>query len=181
MKQKSVESGHEVVSGAILQGLKHLLQEEELCKGTGELFIRQKKMLIFLGHGDYSSANTKVLRMVNTTGVENEAKQIEALQNELQKTKEQLLAVQELKGQSVERANSNIRKAEGTQKHFDEQVHLTPECQQVDIFIRRMNSIPVIHSQFNCRIFQQENVVAKKQHMAVSSFPFSCAGNSNLD
>lgn len=54
-----------------------------------------------LGHGDYSSANTKVLRMVNTLGVENEAKQtIEALQNELQKTKEQLLAVQELKGQS---------------------------------------------------------------------------------
>ncbi|KAK4378732.1 hypothetical protein RND71_000594 [Anisodus tanguticus] len=54
-----------------------------------------------LGDGDYSSANTKVLRMVNTLGVEHEAKQtIEALQNELQKTKEQLLAVQELKGQS---------------------------------------------------------------------------------
>lgn len=41
--------------------------------------------------------------MVNTLGVENEAKQtIEALQNELQKTKEQLLAVQELKGQSAD-------------------------------------------------------------------------------
>lgn len=54
-----------------------------------------------LGHGDYSSANTKVLRMVNTLGVESEAKQtIEALQNELQKTKEKLLAVQELKEQS---------------------------------------------------------------------------------
>ncbi|CAN4110779.1 unnamed protein product [Withania somnifera] len=56
-----------------------------------------------LGHGDYSSGSTKVLRMVNTLGVENEAKQtIKALQNELQKTKEQLLAVQELKGQSAD-------------------------------------------------------------------------------
>ncbi|KAJ0013716.1 hypothetical protein Pint_20703 [Pistacia integerrima] len=54
-----------------------------------------------LGHGDYSSANTKVLRMVNTLAVDNEAKQtIEALQTELQKTKEKLQAVEELKGQS---------------------------------------------------------------------------------
>lgn len=54
-----------------------------------------------LGHGDFSSANTKVLRMVNTLGVDNEAKQtIEALQNELQKTKEKLQAVEELKKQS---------------------------------------------------------------------------------
>ncbi|VVB15495.1 unnamed protein product [Arabis nemorensis] len=54
-----------------------------------------------LGHGDFSAANTKVLRMVNTLGVENEAKQtIEALQAELQKTRERLLAVEELKSQS---------------------------------------------------------------------------------
>ncbi|XP_019169506.1 PREDICTED: mitotic spindle checkpoint protein MAD1 isoform X1 [Ipomoea nil] len=54
-----------------------------------------------LGHGDYSSATTKVLRMVNTLGVDNETKQtIEALQNELQKTKEKLHAVEELKKQS---------------------------------------------------------------------------------
>ncbi|CAH8355932.1 unnamed protein product [Eruca vesicaria subsp. sativa] len=54
-----------------------------------------------LGHGDFSAANTRVLRMVNTLGVENEAKQtIEALQAELQKTKERLQAVEELKGQS---------------------------------------------------------------------------------
>lgn len=39
--------------------------------------------------------------MVNTLGVETEAKQtIEALQNELQKAKEKLLAVEELKKQS---------------------------------------------------------------------------------
>ncbi|VFQ88647.1 unnamed protein product [Cuscuta campestris] len=51
-----------------------------------------------LGHGDYSSANTKVLRMVNTLGVDNEAKQtIEVLQSELQKTKEKLQALEELK------------------------------------------------------------------------------------
>ncbi|MED6205685.1 coiled-coil domain-containing protein mad1 [Stylosanthes scabra] len=54
-----------------------------------------------LGHGDFSAANTKVLRMVNTLTVDNEAKQtIEALQTELQKTKEKLKAVEELKGQS---------------------------------------------------------------------------------
>lgn len=54
-----------------------------------------------LGHGEFSAANTRVLRMVNTLGVENEAKQtIEALQAELQKTRERLLAVEELKSQS---------------------------------------------------------------------------------
>jgi len=54
-----------------------------------------------LGHGDFSAANTKVLRMVNTLTVDNEAKQtIEALQTELQKTQEKLKAVEELKSQS---------------------------------------------------------------------------------
>ncbi|KAJ4810842.1 Mitotic spindle checkpoint protein MAD1 [Rhynchospora pubera] len=53
-----------------------------------------------LGHGDYSSSNTKVLRMVHTLAVENEAKQtIEALQAELKRTTERLQAVEELKGQ----------------------------------------------------------------------------------
>lgn len=56
-----------------------------------------------LGHGDFSSANTKVLRMVNTLAVDNEAKQtIEALQKELEKTKEKLQAVEELKKQSAD-------------------------------------------------------------------------------
>ncbi|XP_062030335.1 mitotic spindle checkpoint protein MAD1 [Rosa rugosa] len=56
-----------------------------------------------LGHGDFSAANTKVLRMVNTLTVDNEAKQtIEALRTELQKTKEKLQAVEELKSQSGE-------------------------------------------------------------------------------
>jgi len=54
-----------------------------------------------LGHGDYSTSSTKVLRMVNTLAVDNEAKQtIEALQAELKKTKERLQAVEELKGQT---------------------------------------------------------------------------------
>lgn len=142
-KQKSVESGHEVVSGAILQELEASVAKKENCikelesylSEQKEVNIRQLNEIKFLneklnnearriksleregdglrsqiallesklGHGDYSSANTKVLRMVNTLGVENEAKQtIEALQNELQKTKEQLLAVQELKGQSAD-------------------------------------------------------------------------------
>ncbi|KAF2573906.1 hypothetical protein F2Q70_00003664 [Brassica cretica] len=60
-----------------------------------------KRIEAMLGHGDFSAANTRVLRMVNTLGVENEAKQtIEALQAELQKTKERLQAVEELKSQS---------------------------------------------------------------------------------
>ncbi|KAK6805238.1 hypothetical protein RDI58_003023 [Solanum bulbocastanum] len=142
-KQKSVESGQEVVSGAILQELETSLAKKENCikelesclSEQKEVNIRQLNEIKFLndklnnearriksleregdglrsqiallesklGHGDYSSANTKVLRMVNTLGVEKEAKQtIEALQNELQKTKEQLLAVQELKGQSAD-------------------------------------------------------------------------------
>ncbi|WOL03614.1 mitotic spindle checkpoint protein MAD1 isoform X1 [Canna indica] len=53
-----------------------------------------------LGHGDYSSANTKVLRMVNTLAVDNETKHtIEALRAELKKTQAKLQAVEELKGQ----------------------------------------------------------------------------------
>ncbi|CAI9101502.1 OLC1v1038840C1 [Oldenlandia corymbosa var. corymbosa] len=56
-----------------------------------------------LGHGDFSSANTKVLRMVNSLAVDDEAKRtIEALQKELQKMKEKLLAVEELKKQSAD-------------------------------------------------------------------------------
>lgn len=55
-----------------------------------------------LGHGDYSAANTKVLRMVNTLAVDDEAKHtIDALQVELQKAQAKLQAVEELKGQSV--------------------------------------------------------------------------------
>ncbi|KAK9070954.1 hypothetical protein SSX86_009522 [Deinandra increscens subsp. villosa] len=56
---------------------------------------------VLLGHGDFSSASTKVLRMVNSLAVDSEAKQtIEALQNELQKTKDKLQAIEELKKQS---------------------------------------------------------------------------------
>lgn len=55
-----------------------------------------------LGHGDFSAANTKVLRMVNTLAVDDETKHtIEALQAELRKTQAKLQAVEELNGQSV--------------------------------------------------------------------------------
>ncbi|CDO97655.1 unnamed protein product [Coffea canephora] len=73
--------------------------EREGDRLRSELALLESK----LGHGDFSSANTKVLRMVNTLAVDNEAKQtIEALQNELQKTKEKLQAVEELKKQSAD-------------------------------------------------------------------------------
>ncbi|KAL5789215.1 hypothetical protein ACOSQ2_004103 [Xanthoceras sorbifolium] len=71
--------------------------ERESDRLRSEISLLEAK----LGHGDFSSANTKVLRMVNTLAVDNEAKQtIEALQTELQKTKEKLQAVEELKSQS---------------------------------------------------------------------------------
>ncbi|XP_039053624.1 mitotic spindle checkpoint protein MAD1-like isoform X2 [Hibiscus syriacus] len=71
--------------------------ERESDRLRSEISLLESK----LGHGDYSSANTKVLRMVNTLAVDNESKQtIEALQTELQKTKEKLQALEELKNQS---------------------------------------------------------------------------------
>ncbi|XP_073123988.1 mitotic spindle checkpoint protein MAD1 isoform X2 [Henckelia pumila] len=76
-----------------------------------------------LGHGDFSSANTKVLRMVNTLAVDNEAKQtIEALQNELQKTKEKLLAVEELKKQSPDAGTLVDSYVAGKIKQLKEQI-----------------------------------------------------------
>ncbi|XVF23150.1 hypothetical protein REPUB_Repub13aG0012800 [Reevesia pubescens] len=71
--------------------------ERESDRLRSEISLLEAK----LGHGDYSAANTKVLRMVNTLSVDNDAKQtIEALQTELQKTKEKLQALEELKSQS---------------------------------------------------------------------------------
>ncbi|KAM7251520.1 hypothetical protein ACFE04_023403 [Oxalis oulophora] len=70
--------------------------ERESDRLRSEISLLESK----LGHGDYSTANTKVLRMVNTLGVDSEAKQtIEALRTELQKTKEKLQAIEELNNQ----------------------------------------------------------------------------------
>ncbi|CAN0907383.1 Mitotic spindle checkpoint protein MAD1 [Linum grandiflorum] len=70
--------------------------ERESDRLRSEISLLESK----LGHGDFSAANTKVLRMVNTLAVDNDAKQtIEALQSELQKTKEKLQALEELKSQ----------------------------------------------------------------------------------
>ncbi|CAN1147386.1 Mitotic spindle checkpoint protein MAD1 [Linum perenne] len=70
--------------------------ERESDRLHSEISLLESK----LGHGDFSAANTKVLRMVNTLAVDNDAKQtIEALQSELQKTKEKLQALEELKSQ----------------------------------------------------------------------------------
>ncbi|KAK4491274.1 hypothetical protein RD792_002010 [Penstemon davidsonii] len=76
-----------------------------------------------LGHGDFSSANTKVLRMVNTLAVDNEAKQtIEALQNELQKTKEKLQAVEEFRKQSSDAGTLVDSDIAGKIKQLKEQI-----------------------------------------------------------
>ncbi|XP_076903078.1 mitotic spindle checkpoint protein MAD1-like [Bidens hawaiensis] len=75
--------------------IKSLEREDDRLRA--EIAILESK----LGHGDFSSASTKVLRMVNSLAVDSEAKQtIEALQNELQKTKDKLQAIEELKKQS---------------------------------------------------------------------------------
>eukprot|EP00258_Populus_trichocarpa_P038795 XP_024454814.1 mitotic spindle checkpoint protein MAD1 isoform X1 [Populus trichocarpa] len=72
--------------------------ERESDRLRAEISLLESK----LGHGDFSAANTKVLRMFNTLAVDSEAKQsIEALRTELKKTKEKLQAVEELKSQSV--------------------------------------------------------------------------------
>ncbi|CAI0378539.1 unnamed protein product [Linum tenue] len=71
--------------------------ERENDRLRSEIFLLESK----IGHGDFSAANTKVLRMVNTLAVGNDAKQtIEALQSELQRTKEKLQALEEYKSQS---------------------------------------------------------------------------------
>lgn len=76
-----------------------------------------------LGHGDFSSAKTKVLRMVNTLAVDNEAKQtIETLQSELQKTKEKLQAVEELKKQSAGDGKLVDSYISGKILHYKEQI-----------------------------------------------------------
>ncbi|KAD6795496.1 hypothetical protein E3N88_06392 [Mikania micrantha] len=75
--------------------IKSLEREDDRLRS--EIAILESK----LGHGNFSSASTKVLRMVNSLAVDSEAKQtIEALQNELQKTKDKLQAIEELKKQS---------------------------------------------------------------------------------
>ncbi|GAB2283853.1 hypothetical protein Dimus_018339 [Dionaea muscipula] len=60
-----------------------------------------------LGQGEYSAMNTKVLRMVNTLGLDNEASQtILALQRELQIANQRLQVVEELKRQSADAGKS---------------------------------------------------------------------------
>ncbi|XP_010030229.2 mitotic spindle checkpoint protein MAD1 isoform X1 [Eucalyptus grandis] len=77
--------------------------ERESDRLRSEISLLESK----LGHGDFSAASTKVLRMVNTLAVDNEAKQtIQALQTELQKTKDRLQAVEELNNQSGNAAKS---------------------------------------------------------------------------
>ncbi|XAR56252.1 hypothetical protein NMG60_11036658 [Bertholletia excelsa] len=77
--------------------IKSLEREEDRLRS--EISLLESK----LGHGDFSSANTRVLRMVNTLAVDSEAKQtIEALKSELQKMTEKLQAVEELKKESAD-------------------------------------------------------------------------------
>ncbi|KAK6159679.1 hypothetical protein DH2020_003060 [Rehmannia glutinosa] len=103
--------------------LKNVVQElrEPTNRESGtELF---SGTIVQLGHGDFSSANTKVLRMVNTLAVDNEAKQtIDALQNELQKAKEKLQAVEELKKQSADAGTHVDSYIAGKIKQLKEQI-----------------------------------------------------------
>ncbi|XP_047950653.1 mitotic spindle checkpoint protein MAD1 [Salvia hispanica] len=101
------------------EGRRVKMLEREGDRLRSEISLLESK----LGHGDFSSANTKVLRMVNTLAVENEAKlTIEALQNELQKTKEKLLAVEELKNQSSDAGTHVDSYVAGKIKQLKEQI-----------------------------------------------------------
>ncbi|KAL6517819.1 hypothetical protein OROMI_033520 [Orobanche minor] len=93
--------------------------ERESDRLRSEISLLESK----LGHGDFSSANTKVLRMVNTLAVDNEAKQtIEVLQDELQKTKEKLQAVEEFKKQSSDAGTHVDSYIAGKIKQLKEQI-----------------------------------------------------------
>ncbi|KAL6545686.1 hypothetical protein OROGR_009560 [Orobanche gracilis] len=93
--------------------------ERESDRLRSEISLLESK----LGHGDFSSANTKVLRMVNTLAVDSEAKQtIEALHDELQKTKEKLQAVEEFKKQSSDAGTHVDSYIAGKIKQLKEQI-----------------------------------------------------------
>ncbi|XP_057976402.1 mitotic spindle checkpoint protein MAD1 [Malania oleifera] len=93
--------------------------ERESDRLRAEISLLESK----LGHGDFSTANTKVLRMVNTLAIDNEAKQtIEALQTELQKTKEKLQAFEELKRQSADAGQLVDSYISGQIVQFKEQI-----------------------------------------------------------
>ncbi|CAN6475399.1 unnamed protein product [Victoria cruziana] len=71
--------------------------EREGDRLRSEILLLESK----LGHGDYSASTTKVLRMVNTLAIDNEAKHtIETLRSELQKAQAKLQVIEDLKGQS---------------------------------------------------------------------------------
>ncbi|GAU44668.1 hypothetical protein TSUD_204480, partial [Trifolium subterraneum] len=166
--------------------------ERESDRFRSEISLLEAK----LGHGDFSAANTKVLRMVNTLTVDNEAKQtIEALQNELQKTKEKLKAVEELKSQSGETGKlvdsyisdkilqlkeqiATLEKREERYKTvFADRISVfrracceifgykvnnytsQPEVsRQVEIFIRKMNSIPAFTANITVESFNRRTL-----------------------
>uniref|UniRef100_A0A7N0ZWV9 Mitotic spindle checkpoint protein MAD1 n=1 Tax=Kalanchoe fedtschenkoi TaxID=63787 RepID=A0A7N0ZWV9_KALFE len=93
--------------------------ERESDRLRSEISLLESK----LGHGDYSAANTKVLRMVNTLSVDSEAKQtIEALQTELRKAKEKLEAFEELKRQSADAGKSVDSYVSGKLVQYKEQI-----------------------------------------------------------
>ncbi|XP_058089997.1 mitotic spindle checkpoint protein MAD1 isoform X2 [Magnolia sinica] len=135
-----------------------------------------------LGHGDYSAANTKVLRMVNTLAVDNEGKHtIEALQAELQKTKAKLQAVEDLKGQSeagtivdshipeklaqLKAQIATLEKREERYKTvFAEKISVFRRAccslfgYKVEIFIRKMNSIPAFTANLTVESFNRRTL-----------------------
>ncbi|CAM8987062.1 hypothetical protein QQ045_007831 [Rhodiola kirilowii] len=93
--------------------------EREADRLRSEISLLESK----LGHGDYSAANTKVLRMVNTLSVENEARQtIEVLQTQLHKAKEKLEAFEELERQSADAGKSVDSYISGKLVQYKEQI-----------------------------------------------------------
>lgn len=93
--------------------------EREADRYRSEISLLELK----LGHGDYSAANTKVLRMVNTLGLDNEASQtILTLQRELQMASQKLQVVDELKKQSADAGKSVDSYISGKIRQLKEQI-----------------------------------------------------------
>ncbi|GAB2231290.1 hypothetical protein Droror1_Dr00027580 [Drosera rotundifolia] len=93
--------------------------ERETDRYRSEISLLELK----LGHGDYSAANTKVLRMVNTLGLDNEASQtILTLQRELQMASQKLQVVDELKKQSADAGKSVDSYISGKIRQLKEQI-----------------------------------------------------------
>ncbi|CAL1353777.1 unnamed protein product [Linum trigynum] len=133
--------------------------ERENDRLRSEIFLLESK----IGHGDFSAANTKVLRMVNTLAVGNDAKQtIEALQSELQRTKEKLQALEEYKSQSGNSGKMVDSYMSGKVAQLKEQIATLEKREEryKTVFADRIS----VFRRACCELFGYKIVMDERQH-----------------